>query len=1073
VRYEVKLELEPGNKDTVEFKDNPKEYRTTLQPTAGPDSPLRVRYLKVCLGRDTNCPYSGFGGEAGQYVELLLPFQPQGFQLTPGSTPSALYPQDLTEADSSRQAVKISAFRMWLRRQYRDLEEAAGDVPDMLVALIPITENLPTGESDPVHGGSGGKGRVAFVMDYPSSLPRRSYYFAHELGHNLGLRHTNTDDGCSSKAIDANTNWIYRNGTINGVGWDHQAHTAIPSTRFDLMTYCTPTSQIWVSPFHFNQVFNQLQNWRTAKGFIAPPKGAIPTRAAASTDYLFIAGSARRDGSAGTLQRGYTLTSTLPGDESDPRGAHCLVFTDAGGELARHCFSLSFDNFETGVQLEENFFEVKLPLPSGAARLELTASGRTLATMPISATAPAVSFVSPQAGEKWSGQRTVSWTATDPAGGKLGYKLSHSSDDGVTWLPLAFDIETPQFTLDTGRLNGGTRVWFRVQASGGVRTGEARVGPIEIAADPVLEAGRDKIAFGTLAPGAAREEALELRATGSGAVKVTALRLASEDFQAVSAPLPFTVPAGGVARVAVRFAPRQSGLASSQLEIETDSASRPMVVVALEGGGAEAQQPLLALSDDNIDFGSLSLGATLTLPLELRNAGTGPLGEVKLSATPAAFTVAPAAVASLAAGAATTVSVKFTPTAAGLVTGTLTVGELSVPLRGSGALTPQPAMDLSLRSLDFGEVALSQRKELSLTVRNRGAAPLQVTTIAVNNALFSFRPATLSVPAGAERDITVAFAPTQAGAQTATLRLAGNDRANPEVTVALRGAGVTAVITPPPPAEARIEVTPATLDFGPVPVGTAKDLPLTVRSTGNAPLTVSALDINPPFTVVSPARPFTVSPGASATVQIRFAPDRAAVFSATLTVRGNATAQPSLTVPLVGTGAAVSGPQEIVLSVDDGTFERTVGYPNWNAEAFWVNRLTPPQYPAQLTRIRIYFPAEGDIAPNTQINLVMGTHPSATGTEDVIVPRMRPAYGRVLQVGRWVDFDVTLDAIESGDFIVGFYASVNGGLKPMAQDTSKSAGRSYVSKDGATYQKAERTGQDGNFLIRAVVRVGQ
>jgi hypothetical protein len=175
----------------------------------------------------------------------------------------------------------------------------------------------------------------------------------------------------------------------------------------------------------------------------------------------------------------------------------------------------------------------------------------------------------------------------------------------------------------------------------------------------------------------------------------------------------------------------------------------------------------------------------------------------------------------------------------------------------------------------------------------------------------------------------------------------------------------------------------------------------------------------------------------------------------------------------VGTGAAVSGPQEIVLSVDDGTFERTVGYPNWNAEAFWVNRLTPAQYPAQLTRIRIYFPAEGDIAPNTQINLVMGTHPSATGTEDVITPRMRPAYGRVLQVGRWVDFDVTLDAIESGDFIVGFYASVNGDLKPMAQDTSRSAGRSYVSKDGTTYQKAERTGQGGNFLIRAVVRVGQ
>ena len=160
-----------------------------------------------------------------------------------------------------------------------------------------------------------------------------------------------------------------------------------------------------------------------------------------------------------------------------------------------------------------------------------------------------------------------------------------------------------------------------------------------------------------------------------------------------------------------------------------------------------------------------------------------------------------------------------------------------------------------------------------------------------------------------------------------------------------------------------------------------------------------------------------------------------------------------------------------MLKVDDGTFERMVGYPNWSADAFWVNRLTPTQYPAKLTRIQIYFPAEGDIAPNTGVSLVLGTLPS--GNEDIIAPRVRPAYGRVLQVGRWVDFDVTLDAIESGDYIVGFYTSVNGDLKPMAQDTSKSAGRSYVSKDGTTYQKAERTGQDGNYLIRAVVKVGQ
>ncbi|MBI4877535.1 MAG: choice-of-anchor D domain-containing protein, partial [Acidobacteria bacterium] len=1070
VRYEAKLELEPGNKEIVEFKDNPKEYRSTLQSTVGADAPLRVRYQKVCLKTSSNCPSGSFGGDAGQYIESLLPFQPNGLSLARSSAADAFYPQDLDDADPSRQAVKISAFRMWLRRQYRDLEEAGGDVPDMLIGLVPDILGLPTGEADPAHGKIGGKGRVAFVMDHVSPQ-RRNYYLAHELGHNLGLRHTNTDDGCPAKAADTETNWPYSNGTINGVGWDHQSHTVIPSSRFDLMTYCVPSSRIWISPFGFNQVFQQLRNWRSAKAFIALPKYSIPNpRPAAAADYLFMAGSVRRDGSAGTLQRGYTAASALPGDEPDAQSRHCLVFSGAsGGELSRHCFPLSFDNSETGIPLDENFFEVKVPLPGGAARLDLAVSGRTLAAFPIPAAAPTVSFVSPQPGEKWSGRRTLSWTASDPAGGRLGYKVSYSADDGATWVPLAFDIESTELTVDTGLLAGGARVWFRVQASGGVRTGEGRTGPIEIAVNPVLEPSRDRIEFGAVAPGAVREEALEIRATGSGPVRVTAIRTGSEEFLASAAPLPFTVPAGGSARVAVRFAPRQSGSSSSQLEIESDSPLKPVLSIPLEGGMADAEQPRLVLGDDSIDFGAVPAGGALTLPLELRNAGAAALSGVKLTASPAVFTVQPATVASLAGGATATVNVKFMPVAAGLVEGTLSVGELSVPLRGSGVVSPQPAIELAVRSLDFGDVPAGQRKELNLTVRNRGTATLQVSPLAVNSPVFSFRPATLSVPAGAERELTVIFAPVQTGVQTATLRIGSNDRTNSELTVALRGAGTS---TPQPPAaDVRMEVTPAALDFGSVPVRGAKDLSLTVRSTGAAPLTVSALAVdNPGFTVASPAAPFTVNFGSSVSVLIRFAPDRVAAFSATLTLRGNATAQPSLTIPLTGAGAA-AGPRNEELKADDGSFERMVGSPGWNGDAFWVNRLTPPQYPAKLTQVRIFFPAEGDIAPNTGISLVLGTHPS--GTEDVILPRMRPAIGRVSQVGKWVDFDVTLDAIESGDFVVGFYAGVDGGLKPMAQDTSRSAGRSYVSKDGTTYQKAEKAGLDGNFLIRAWVTVGQ
>jgi len=155
------------------------------------------------------------------------------------------------------------------------------------------------------------------------------------------------------------------------------------------------------------------------------------------------------------------------------------------------------------------------------------------------------------------------------------------------------------------------------------------------------------------------------------------------------------------------------------------------------------------------------------------------------------------------------------------------------------------------------------------------------------------------------------------------------------------------------------------------------------------------------------------------------------------------------------------------VQVDDGSFEWTVGYAGWNGDAFWVNRLTPTQYPATLKQIRIYFPSDGDIRDNTFLSLVYGTLPS--GSEESIRPQTRPGSGRVAQVGRWVDFNVTPMTIESGDFLVGFYTPVPDGLKPMALDVSRPAGKSYVSRDGATYVKSETAGMAGNFAIRAVV----
>ncbi len=70
--------------------------------------------------------------------------------------------------------------------------------------------------------------------------------FAHELGHNMGLRHA----PCGS-VVNPDANFPYEDGSIGAFGYETRAgNTRIvdPAEYRDLMTYCDPS---WISDYHF------------------------------------------------------------------------------------------------------------------------------------------------------------------------------------------------------------------------------------------------------------------------------------------------------------------------------------------------------------------------------------------------------------------------------------------------------------------------------------------------------------------------------------------------------------------------------------------------------------------------------------------------------------------------------------------------------------------------------------------------------------------------------------------------------------------------------------------------------
>ncbi len=190
-----------------------------------------------------------------------------------------------------------------------------------------------------------------------------------------------------------------------------------------------------------------------------------------------------------------------------------------------------------------------------------------------------------------------------------------------------------------------------------------------------------------------------------------------------------------------------------------------------------------------------------------------------------------------------------------------------------------PSVSLSTNSVAVGNVTVGGTGTGTFFVRNRGAAPLTLTGITSSGAPFTVAPGTGTIAPGDSLLVTVTFAPTATGAQTATLTLATNDPAQPSITVAVSGTGVAA------PAGI-LTVSTTALNLGSVAVGGTSTGTFTIRNTGNAPLTISGLaSTNGVFTAAPGTG--TIAAGDSLVVTVTFAPTAGGAQTGTLTVTAN------------------------------------------------------------------------------------------------------------------------------------------------------------------------------------------
>ena len=366
--------------------------------------------------------------------------------------------------------------------------------------------------------------------------------------------------------------------------------------------------------------------------------------------------------------------------------------------------------------------------------------------------------------------------------------------------------------------------------------------------------------------------------------------------------------------VSVDFHPSAVGARLAALEFNTGGVLQDVLL----SGVASSASTILA-SPSSLDFGLLNVG-TVGSPqkLQVLNTGGAPVTFSGLSITgtnAADFTLTADPCADLAFAQACSISLLFSPGAAGPRTATLKITDTAtgspqaVTLTGLG----QPAGEsLSLPpAIDLGSTLKGSPVSATISPVNTGTSAVTFTSVSLSGAnaadFVIGQNSCAQVAALASCSIQVWFNPAAAGGRTANLVFADDATGSPQ-TVVLNGAGILPAAT---------LVVPPAVTFPATVVGSSNSQSATVFNAGTVSVALSNAAISgtnaADFSITS--NPCVkVAAYASCAIQIQFVPGGAGARTALLTLTSNSTGSPQ-SITLAGVGQAVTAtlviPQEI------------------------------------------------------------------------------------------------------------------------------------------------------------------
>jgi len=219
---------------------------------------------------------------------------------------------------------------------------------------------------------------------------------------------------------------------------------------------------------------------------------------------------------------------------------------------------------------------------------------------------------------------------------------------------------------------------------------------------PQISIVPSSVSFGNVTVGATNTQTMTLTNQGTANLNVSQATVSGSACGMSGYTMPMTLAPGKSGTLTVSFKPTVAGSSSGSLAVVSNDPSSP-AAVTLSGSGVAASAQLAA-SPTSLSFANVSVGSSSSQTVTLNNSGNSSASVSQLNVSGAGFTASGLTTPlSLAAGQSTTFTVAFAPTAAGSVSGNISVtsnatnSPTKVSLSGTGAIPTTSSAPLGLQ----------------------------------------------------------------------------------------------------------------------------------------------------------------------------------------------------------------------------------------------------------------------------------------------------------------------------------------------------------------------------------------